>query len=256
MTTRLLSAVLFLCIGLGLLAQIPPRPFPRNQVNDLAEVLDDSARTAALEYRLRKLTDSANIEILAVTVKSISNQTCQEFTQELAKAWEDETESKIGIFVLIHIDGREYAIVPGSSYAAQLDPFICRKIEEQYLRPFLKSEEYYQGFNAASIAIANHLTGKLSDVELKSDDRYHLILFISLGVILVLMVSFYYLLKNLQANSFSSKPTNFTSAFLLLSKFHPSNSSYENFSKGNGIFKKEVSGSDLANFGGGSWGSW
>ena len=252
---KIIAVVLFFCVTL-LMAQVPPRPLPKNQVNDLAEVLDDSARTAALEYKLRKITDSSHVEIVAVTVRRIENLSSLEFTQQLAKAWEDENEKRIAIFVLIDVEDRDFAIVPGTEYASKMDAFICRKIEDQYLKPYFRDNEYYEGFNQASTAIVNHITGKLTDTQLKSDDQYHLYILGSLAVLIVLLVSFYYLLKGIQANSFGSRPMGFSSAFLLLSHIHPVESDFKNFEKGTGKFKTDVSGSNLVNFGGGSWGSW
>ena len=247
-----------LFLGSSLLAQdnidIPPRPEPKTLVNDIAGLLQEPKRTEALEFKLKKLNDSLGVEIFIVTIKSLRNIEVGNYARELANKWEDTNDKENGIFILFDFEDREYAIIPGSRFKEKFGHVIIKKIEDHYMKPHFKKKEFYEGFNAAADAIADHITGKLTDKELKTDDQYS-IYTITLGIFFFFLILFpLYQYSQFKKHHFGTKKIGFVSAFMLMNHFKPAHSTFEDFKKGTGPFS--VSGSSVTSFGGGAGGSW
>lgn len=233
---------------------IPARPEPKRLVNDMAGLLKEPKRTEALEYKLNKLNDSLGVEIFIVTVESLRNIEVGNYARELADNWEDANDKENGIFILFDFKDRGYAIIPGTKFKEKFDEVIIKKIEAHYMKPHFKKKEFYEGFNIAADAIANHITGKLTDTELKKDDKYSLYL-ITLGIFFFFLIFFpLYQYVQFKKQHFGTKKIGFISAFMLMNRFKPSHSSFDDFKKGKGPFS--VSGSSVTSFGGGAGGSW
>ncbi|HVD97876.1 MAG TPA: TPM domain-containing protein [Cytophagaceae bacterium] len=233
---------------------IPARPEPKRLVNDMAGLLTEPKRTEALEYKLNKLNDSLGVEIFIVTVESLRNIEVGNYARELASVWEDANDKENGIFILFDYEDRGYAIIPGTKFREKFHDIIVKKIEAHYLKPHFKKKQFYEGFNLAADAIANHITGKLTDTELKTDDEYDLYL-ITLGIFFFFLIFFplyqYYQFKK---QHFGTKKIGFVSAFMLMNHLKPSHSTFDDFKKGTGSFS--VRGASVTSFGGGAGGSW
>ncbi len=235
-------------------ASIPDRPEPKRFVNDLAGLLDEPKRTEALEYKLQKFKDSLKVEVTVITIKSLKNTEVVNFTRQLAEKWGDDYTKENGIFILFDYEDRGYAIIPGTNLQDEFTPTILKKIEAHYMVPHFKKKEFHEGFNLATDAIANHITGKLTDEELKTDDQYNIYL-ITLGIFVFFLILFpLYQYSQFKKQHFGTKKIGFISAFMLMNHFRPSHSRFEDFKKGTGPFS--VSGSKVTSFGGGAGGSW
>jgi uncharacterized protein len=252
--------LLLICFFMTILAfaqdtkTIPYRPEPKRLVNDLAGLLNEPKRTEALEYKLAKLNDSLGVEIFIVTVESLSNIDVNSYAKKLADKWEDTNDKKNGIFILFDFEDRGYAIIPGTTYKEKFNATIIKKIEAHYMKPSFKKKEYYEGFNMAADAITNHISGKLTDTELKTDDTYSIYL-ITLGIFVFFLVLFpIYQYQQFKKQHFGTKKIGFVSAFMLMNHMKPAHSTFEDFKKGTGPFS--VTGSSVASFGGGAGGSW
>lgn len=236
------------------LENIPQRPQPKRLVNDMANLLNDPAQTAALETKLNALNDSLGVEIFVVTIKSLRNIDVNTYANKLADRWEDENDKENGMFILYDFEDRGYAIIPGTNFEEKFDQTIIKKIEGQFLKPYFKKEKYYEGFNLATDAIANHITGKLTDVELKKDDSFG-IYPITIAILLFFLFFFpIYQYRQFKKHHFGSKRIGFLSAFLMTNNLKTSKSTFEDFQKGKGPFS--ISGGHVTSFGGGAGGSW
>ncbi len=255
---RYFFLLFFLFLSNTLLAQdaidVAPRPEPKRLVNDLAGLLTEPKRTEALEFKLKKLNDSLGIEIFIVTIESLRNIAVTNYAIELANSWEDSNDKENGIFILFDFEDREYAIIPGTRFKEKFEPVIIKKIEDHYMRPHFKKKEFYEGFSVAADAITNHITGKLTDTELKTDDQYNIYI-ITIGILLFFLLLFpFYQYQQFQKHHFGTKRIGFVSAFMLMNHFQPAHSTFEDFKKGTGPFS--VTGASVASFGGGAGGSW
>jgi uncharacterized protein len=230
------------------------RPEPKRLVNDIAGLLNEPKRTEALEFKLAKLNDSLGVEIFIVTIKSLKNIEVSAYAEKLADSWADANDKENGIFILFDSEDRGYSIIPGKRFKQKFDKIIIRKIEANYMKPHFKKNEYYEGFNTAADAIANHITGKLTDTELKSDDKYDTYLW-TFGVFLFFLVFFpIYQYVQFKKNHFGTKKIGFISALMLMNHLKPAHSTFEDFKHGTGPFS--VPASNITSFGGGSGGSW
>lgn len=247
-----------LLLATTLLAQdsiaVIPRPEPKKLVNDLAGILNEPKRSEALEYKLKKLNDSLGIEIFIVTVTSIKNIETTDYTRALAYKWEDANDRENGIFILFDYEDRGYSIIPGTRFKDKFNNIIIGKIEDHYMRPHFKEEEFYEGFTIAADAIANHITGKLTDTELKTDDEYSVYIFTIALFIFCMFLFPIYQYTEFKKNHFGTRKISFISALMLMNHLKPAHSNFEDFKKGTGTFS--VPASSLASFGGGAGGSW
>lgn len=255
---RIFLLLLFsLCVH-SIMAQAPisvlARPEPKRLVNDIAGLLKEPKRTEALEFKLAKLNDSLGVEIFIVTIESLHNIEVSAYAKKLADSWEDVNDKENGIFILFDSEDRGYSIIPGKRFNQKFDNIIIRKIEANYMKPHFKKQEYYEGFNAAADAITNHITGKLTDKELKSDDKYDTYLW-TLGIFLFFLIFFpMYQYVQFKKNHFGTKKIGFISALMLMNHLKPAHSTFDDFKKGTGPFS--VPASSITSFGGGSGGSW
>jgi uncharacterized protein len=250
----LIFSVFLFCASFAQEINTPARPEPKRLVNDMAGLLTEPKRTEALEYKLTKLNDSLGIEIFIVTVESLRNIEVGNYARELADKWEDANDKENGIFILFDFKDRGYAIIPGTKFKDKFNDIIIKKIEAHYMKPHFKKKEFYEGFNIAADAIANHVTGKLTDEELKTDDQFSIYL-ITLGIFFFFLIFFpIYQFTQFKKQHFGTKKIGFISAFMLMNHFKPAHSTFTDFKKGTGAFS--VSGSNVTSFGGGAGGSW
>ena len=255
---RYFILLLLLFFNITLKAQnesnVPLRPEPKRLVNDLAGLLTEPKRTEALEFKLNKLNDSLGVEIFIVTIESLQDIAVTNYARELADNWENANDKENGIFILFDFEDREYAIIPGTRFKEKFGPVIIKKIEDHFMRPHFKKKEFYEGFNDAADAISNHITGKLTDKELKTDDQFNVYI-LTIGIVIFFLLLFpIYQYTQLQKHHFGTKKIGFVSAFMLMNHLQPAHSTFEDFKKGTGPFS--VTGSSVASFGGGAGGSW
>ncbi|MCS6824613.1 MAG: TPM domain-containing protein [Cytophagaceae bacterium] len=230
------------------------RPEPHRLVNDLAGILNNSKRTEALEYKLKKINDSLGIEIFIVTIKSLLGQDVQLYSEQLAYTWQNHNQRSNGLFILYDYQDRKYAIIPGTDFQKKFPPEIIDKIEDLYMKPHFRKGNFYEGFNSAVDAITKHITGELSDAQLKKDDPSHIYI-ITLVVLLLMVIAIpVWQYFALQKHHYGTKNIGFVSAIMLMSNLKYAKSNYENFKKGTGTFAYPNSGATV--FGGGASGSW
>jgi uncharacterized membrane protein YgcG len=239
---------------------IPARPEPRQLLNDEAALLSNPSEKKQLSELLQKLQDSAGVEILVATIQTIPGTDAYTYTQQLATKWTQDYTHQKWVLIAYEAEGRGYAIVAGQGYEAQLSPAILKKIEAQYLKPSLKNKDYYEAFAATGTALANHITGKLTDAQLIKADHSLTLYLVTLAIFIFFLILFPVIqYARFRKTHFSTKKIGFRSTFMLMNNMKPSQSTFEDFQKGNGPFSlsEKASGTPVHGGGaGGSWGSW
>ncbi|MBU0646906.1 TPM domain-containing protein [Patescibacteria group bacterium] len=142
------------CIFLLLLIASPCLAYynpgkPAGFVNDFANVLTNEQKQN-LENKLSEFTKISSNEISVVIIKSLKDDTVENFAVQLFKDWGIGKKGKDnGVLILVAIDDRKMRIEVGYGLEGALTDAQSSWIGNQIIKPAFKSGDYYQGFNGA-----------------------------------------------------------------------------------------------------------
>ena len=261
-TVPLFIISLLFFYALNLTAGIPPRPNPPRLVNDLANVLT-AKQQDALEYKLRYFHDTTSNQIVVVTVKSLEGNALAAFAYELGEKWKvGQKEFDNGIVILVKpkfskTDKGQAFIAVGYGLEPAIPDAIAKRILENEMFPYFRSNDYYGGINSATDVLMAMASGEISaegyNKQSESSPLLNLVPFI-------IFIIIFFLIRASNARSYSlGRGTSFWTALWLGSTLGGSHSgSWNNFSGGSGGFGGGSSGGGFgggfSGFGGGSFG--
>jgi uncharacterized protein len=159
--TALLLSILLGFVTTHLSAQnIPQRPNPPRLVNDFAGLLSGS-ENQILENKLTAYFDSTSTQIAIVTINSLEGAPVEDFAATLGEKWGVGTkENHNGVVILISKNDRDGYIATGYGVEDGLNSNVCKKVYDNILIPNLKAGNFYAGFDAATDAMIEILSGK------------------------------------------------------------------------------------------------
>lgn len=140
----------------GLAAEIPATP--ANPVVDLAGIIDDAVETNINRY-LRELERKTTAQMAILTVKSLEEQTIEEFSLAIAHdRWKLGQKGKDnGVLLVVALNARKYRIEIGYGLEGVLPDSLVGGIGRQYLVPYFKKRDYSTGIYTATLVIANKI---------------------------------------------------------------------------------------------------
>ena len=155
-------------------------------VNDFAGVME-IAEAKSLERRLRKVEFDTGIEIVVVTVPSMSQydsiSSIENFSQGLFNHWGVGHAGKNdGVMILVAIEDRQCRIQLGSGYGSELDKAGPRIIRDAML-PQFRQREYSRGIYAGTMGLVDELTREVTWMEYHADNILLAILAIATALI-------------------------------------------------------------------------
>ena len=146
---------------------------------------------SSIDAIFRAIEDSTGIQTLIVAVGSIEPADCFEFTHQLGERnGIGQSEHDNGLVIMLSTEERCIQFATGYGIEGMLPDAICKRIQEQYMNPFFKDDNWDDGMLAGAQAIRGYLfnDGFLDD----SDDGMNgLELFLSLlpfGVFAALII--------------------------------------------------------------------
>ena len=147
---------------------LKPRTGKQTLVNDFAGILTEDQRQA-LETKLYRFDDTTSTQIAVVIVPNLGGRDVTDFAVELGRAWGvgGKTNNN-GVVLLISIEDRQLAIVPGYGLEGSLPDVICKQIGDDIIVPRFKGNDYYNGINNGTNAIIQAVQGKY-----KAPKNYH-----------------------------------------------------------------------------------
>jgi uncharacterized protein len=156
-----LFSILLGFITLNSYAQnIPLRPDPPKLVNDFAGLLS-AEENQILENKLTAYYDSTSTQIAIVTIKSLEGAPVEDYAATLGEKWGVGTkENHNGVVILISKNDRDGYIATGYGVEDGLNSNVCKQIYDNILIPNLKAGDFYGGFDAATNAMIEILSGK------------------------------------------------------------------------------------------------
>ncbi|MDO9399593.1 MAG: TPM domain-containing protein [bacterium] len=122
---------------------------PTGFVNDFANALNGEQKQK-LETKLSEFSKTSSNEISVVTIKSLDDDTVENFASQLFKDWGIGKKNKDnGVLILIAIDDRLMRIEVGYGLEGALTDAQSYWIINQIMKPAFKANDYYLGVDSA-----------------------------------------------------------------------------------------------------------
>lgn len=131
--------------------QIDPNlPQPYGQVNDFANIIDDSTERQ-IEQKLRDFKAKTNpqVEIAVVTVKTTNDRPIFDYSLAIARTWKigDKGATNSSALLLVAVDDRKYFTQVSGGLQDELPDGIVGQLQRVFLVPAFKQGNYSKGIN-------------------------------------------------------------------------------------------------------------
>ncbi len=159
-------------ISISLYAQnIPARPNPPRLVNDFAGVLS-TEQEEILEHKLVALDDSTSNQIAIVLIKTLNDYPIEDYANKLYRSWGIGNKgTNNGVLVIAAIDDHKVRIEVGYGLEGAIPDITANSIIEDDIVPSFKTENYYQGLNAATDDLGKAAAGEYHVQRQRNDDN-------------------------------------------------------------------------------------
>jgi uncharacterized protein len=160
----LFSLVAVMSVSLpGSLCSESPLPKLSGPVNDFADAL-----TPPYEKRIaglaKELLAKTGVSLVIVTMPALAGADPKEYANRLYKAWGISEDN--GALILVSVREQKLRIQPGTGLKELLSPARIGEIQDRFMAPLLKKNNYDDGLLNGVVAIAK-IIGKGSGVTLK-----------------------------------------------------------------------------------------
>lgn len=144
---------------------------PNTLVNDYTNTLS-SEQKQALERKLVAFNDSTSSQIAVVIIKSVGNYDINDYTQKLGRAWGVGGKDKNnGVVLLVAMGDRKLSIQTGYGVEGALPDIYTKRIIENDIKPFFKSNDYYAGIDAGTDSIIQLIKGEYKNDNPKAKSK-------------------------------------------------------------------------------------
>ncbi len=172
-------------------------------VNDYADVLTEETKNYIMQTNI-ELQQKTGAQIVVVTIESLDGIDIEEYSIQLARKFEiGDSEKNNGILLLCSTGDRKFRIEVGYGLEGRLTDGKTGKIQDEYIIPYLKNNNYDEGikngFNAILQEVANEYNVTIINSEVvndaeKSDEysfSFYIIVFLDFFIILCICISKY-----------------------------------------------------------------
>lgn len=165
-TSTLLSFVLLLSILIGcqqskekLILNIPdPKTLNESYVSNPDKILADET-VSSLNEKLRPLDQSGKAHIDVVFVKSIGDNVPKEIATMLFNSWKiGDKETNNGLLIFIVEDQHRIEFETGYGLEGILPDVTCYKIQQDYMIPYARQNDYDNAVKKGVDAVIQHIT--------------------------------------------------------------------------------------------------
>ena len=162
--------ILAIVISIPLFSQdIPARPNPPRLVNDFAGVLSTEQKDI-LEQKLVALDDSTSNQVAIVLIKTLNDYPIEDYANKLFRSWGiGNKKTNNGVLIVAATDDHKVRIEVGYGLEGAIPDITANSIIENDIVPSFKTQNYYQGLNAASDDISKAASGEYH-VQRQRDD--------------------------------------------------------------------------------------
>jgi uncharacterized membrane protein YgcG len=130
----------------SLSAQVPDQPV--NYITDVTDLLTEDEENT-LNAELRTFEDSTTHQIFVLLTQSLEGRNIEEVTLETAMRWGVGQEGQDnGLLIAIYADDRQMRFEVGYGLEAELTDYETQRIQQDYMIPFLKNQDYFGAIQA------------------------------------------------------------------------------------------------------------
>lgn len=169
----------------------------RCYVSDPDNVLSPAARDT-IDVLLADLEAKHGVQSLFAVAKKIEGGDPYEFGMALARKYGiGSKKQNSGLIVVLSTDDRAYYILTGNGLEGTLPDAICKRIENQYMVPYLKNNDWDTAMTNCAKAVYARISGDSSLLPAEKDEGDDTAAEIAaLVIVAVLAFMFYYLIRN------------------------------------------------------------
>ncbi len=118
----------------------------------------DTSDVQEINSLLNNLEDSLTIEVQVVAVQSIGEEDTRMFANKLFNLWGiGLKEEDNGLLILLVIDQREIVFETGYGMEEILPDALCYRMQQEYMVPYLKDNEFSAGMREGVKEVTNYL---------------------------------------------------------------------------------------------------
>lgn len=186
-----LILILFLGSPLIGLAQydIPPKPeFQTSVYDDDIKLLSVSEKNS-LEQKLIRYSDTTSTQIVIAIISSTKGEYINYLGAQWAEEWGiGQADKDNGIFVLLAKDDRKINISTGKGTEHLLTDAMSKRIINNDIIPYFKSNDYYGGLNRATDAIFEVMTGEYQGTRQNNTSEFPFEVLIFIFIIFIIII--------------------------------------------------------------------
>ena len=156
--------VFLICISLAGYAKKAIPPKPDRLVNDYAHVLS-GGEAQQLERKLVQFDDSSSNQIAIVLDSSLGDESLEDYSNQLLRAWGIGHQKNNGILIYVAIKDKKIRIEVGYGLEPVVTDIATSNIIHDYIGPNFKQGKYYEGLNQAT-----NILMALAKKEINSDE--------------------------------------------------------------------------------------
>jgi uncharacterized protein len=165
----IILSLLVISTFFGYAQEFPAKP--NTLVNDYTNTLTNEQKQT-LERKLVAFDDSTSSQIAVVIMKSVGDYDINDYTQKLGRAWGvGGKEKNNGVVLLIAMGDRKLSIQTGYGVEGALPDIYTKRIIENDIKPFFKSNDYYAGIDAGTDSIIQLIKGEYKNDNPKAKSK-------------------------------------------------------------------------------------
>lgn len=165
----IILSLLVLSTFFGYAQEFPAKP--NTLVNDYTNTLTNEQKQT-LERKLVAFDDSTSSQIAVVIMKSVGDYDINDYTQKLGRAWGVGGKDKNnGVVLLVAMGDRKLSIQTGYGVEGALPDIYTKRIIENDIKPFFKSNDYYAGIDAGTDSIIQLIKGEYKNDNPKAKSK-------------------------------------------------------------------------------------
>lgn len=165
----IILSLLVLLTFFGYAQEFPAKP--NTLVNDYTNTLSNEQKQS-LERKLVAFDDSTSSQIAVVIIKSVGDYDINDYTQKLGRAWGVGGKDKNnGVVLLVAMGDRKLSIQTGYGVEGALPDIYTKRIIENDIKPFFKSNDYFAGIDAGTDSIIKLIKGEYKNDNPKAKSK-------------------------------------------------------------------------------------
>lgn len=130
-----------------------------------------AATVASIDSLLYKLETNKGVQALAIVVENVEGGDCYEFAITLGNKYGIGSRNDTGFIILLSTEDRCYQFLTGEGLEGTLPDAICRRIQNRYMVPYLKTGDWDKAMLQATEAACKVIEGDMSLINDGYDNR-------------------------------------------------------------------------------------